>query len=212
MNTETRWTARRRCVGTVGSLLLAAVVLTCGTPAGAADRQYVWQRLDQFVAIEKQDGSETSPDAPNDHPARLSAEVIRATLGTLLFTSTENEKPEALFTDGELATLGETLSRGLSQARPDEDVTFALIGLHQSVLGLFKQPMVTTGRLFVSRATQSYPGDGPRAGERKGRPSPQAVRSRFTNQGIRHFLAGVGAGDPSSDRQRQAGVVDTRTG
>jgi len=37
---------------------------------------------------------------------------------------------------------------GLRKAARDEDVTFAIIGLHKSAIGLAKSPKVTTGRLF----------------------------------------------------------------
>ena len=132
------------------ALLLFAIVIGNCTPAGAADRKNIWQRLDQFVAIEKQDSAKGSPPPPNDQPAQLSADTIRATLGMLSIMLKESENPTPLFTEGELTALGSALAQGLSQARPDEDVTFAIIGLHPSLLGL-KSPMVTTGRLFFSK-------------------------------------------------------------
>jgi putative oligomerization/nucleic acid binding protein len=151
MNRGKRRNVRKRLVGLIGSLLLSGLVLAGGTTATAADRRVVWQKLDQFVAIEKQDGSVTTPTTPNDHPAQLTAEMIRATLGPLRVTFRESAEPQPLFTDGELEILGETVRQGLSQVSPDEDVTFALIGLHPALFGMFKQPMVTAGRLFVSK-------------------------------------------------------------
>ena len=52
-----------------GSMLLVGLA-TGGRVAAAAERRPVWERLDQFVAVEKQDGGPGTPATRNDHPAR----------------------------------------------------------------------------------------------------------------------------------------------
>ncbi|HEY6838133.1 MAG TPA: SHOCT domain-containing protein [Geobacteraceae bacterium] len=130
----------------ITAALLITVGIACGTQAFASERRNVWERGDEFVAVEKQ---ENASAAPNEHPAKLAAETLRATLSGLRVQPKGSKESALLFTEGELETLGDALQQGLSLARSDEDVTFALVGLHPALLGLFKQPMVTTGRLFV---------------------------------------------------------------
>jgi hypothetical protein len=71
-------------------------------------------------------------------------------LGSLQVRLKGEERPSALFTPGELEIIAGPASKALAVATPDEDVTFAVIGLHPALMGLMKKPLVTTGRLFVS--------------------------------------------------------------
>jgi hypothetical protein len=100
------------------------------------------------VAVEKQDGGAT-PAAPSDHPASVAPEVLQAALGSLQVRVQGSEQNVPLFAEGEAELIATAASKGLALARPDEDVTFAVVGLHPALLGLMKRPLVTTGRLFV---------------------------------------------------------------
>ncbi|WP_298273411.1 SHOCT domain-containing protein [Geobacter sp.] len=133
----------RTLLGVVGGLLLAGMGLGGAVSVSAAERRPVWERQDQFVALEKQDVS----DAPNEHPARLSSQVLRQTLGALQ-VRLEGGQPVPLFTEGELDVLGPELQKALELATPDDDVTFAMMGLHPTLLGFVKKPLLTTGRIF----------------------------------------------------------------
>jgi hypothetical protein len=146
MKKEKTRTVRESLVRVIAGVMLIGIGLSCGTSAFASDRRNVWERADQFVAVEKQDG--VAP-TPNDHPAKLAPETIRATLANLRVQLEGSKEPSPLLTEGELEILGGAVQQGLGLAASDEDVTFALVGLHPALLGLFKQPMVTTGRLFV---------------------------------------------------------------
>ena len=146
MNRVKTWTVRESLSRGIAAVALIGICLSCWSPAFASDRRDIWQRVDQFVAVEKQDG--VSP-TKNDHPATLAAETLRAILANLQVQMKGSKEPVPLFTEGELETLGDAAQQGFGLAGPDEDVTFALIGNHPALFGFFKQPMVTTGRLFV---------------------------------------------------------------
>lgn len=118
-------------------------------PATAAERRMLWQSRDQFVALEQQDGETTGPALPNEHPATITGEQLATLLAALQLKATESAAPEPLFTRETQETLVAQLLPGLRQATPTDDLTFAVIGLHEALFGLAKEPRVTTGRLFV---------------------------------------------------------------
>jgi len=139
-------------------LLLVIIVagtawwLTAGIqpdPAAAAERHVLWQSRDQFVALEPQDAESTGPATPNEHPATVTDMQLATLLAALQFQSTKSAAPEPLFTRKTLEALIPHLILGVRKAAPGEDITFAVIGLHDALYGLTKEPRVTTGRLFV---------------------------------------------------------------
>ncbi|HZV82696.1 MAG TPA: SHOCT domain-containing protein [Geobacteraceae bacterium] len=119
------------------------------SPAAAAERNMLWQSREQFLALESQDKGETGPPAPNDHPAVITEEQLTTLLAQLTLRAADGSAPEPLFTRKSLETLAPKIVLGLRQAQPSEDLTFAVIGLHEALYGLAKVPRVTTGRLFV---------------------------------------------------------------
>lgn len=118
-------------------------------PAAAAERRLLWQSRDQFVALEPQDAEKTGPATPNEHPAAITDAQLATLLAPLQFRSTESASTVPLFTRETLETLTPQLAPGLQKAAPGEDITFAVIGLHDALYGLTREPRVTTGRLFV---------------------------------------------------------------
>jgi hypothetical protein len=123
-------------------------ILALATTSPAAPQKPLWQSSDQFVALEPQDSLPTAPAAANDHPATLTSDRIAAILASLEIRAADNDKPAALFTRSSVQTIAPHLAQGLLQASPAEDVTFAVIGLHDTLYGLAKTPKVTTGRVF----------------------------------------------------------------
>jgi len=119
-------------------------------PASAAERRLLWQSRDQFVALEQQDAGATGPALLNEHPAELTGEQLAAQLAALQFRATEHDAAEPLFSRETLETLVPQLLLGLRQATPGEDLTFAVIGLHEALYGLAREPRVTTGRIFIT--------------------------------------------------------------
>jgi hypothetical protein len=131
-----------------GTFLLAAF---CLFPASghAAERQMLWQSREQFVALEPRDNTVTGPPEQNGHPATLTIDQLTTLLAAVQFTAGKNTAAEPLFTGQALETLTPQLVLGLQKATPGEDLTFAIISLHRALLGLAKEPRVTTGRLFI---------------------------------------------------------------
>ncbi len=123
------------------SFLLAATAL-------AANRNTLWQSSDQFVALEPQDSLPAGPAKPNDHPVRLTSDRLTSILASLNMSTNDGDKPEPLFSAASVVTIVPHLLQGLTEASPTEDVTFAIIGLHDTLYGLAKSPKVTTGRVF----------------------------------------------------------------
>lgn len=136
------------------NLLVTACALAglCGNvhpvDSFAADSRMIWQSRDQFVALERQDRGPDGPALPNDHPAELTPDRLTALLASIDLRSADNDKPVPLFTRAAVQVLAPHLRQGLRQAAPGEDVTFAVIGLHDALYGLAKSPKVTTGRVF----------------------------------------------------------------
>lgn len=130
-------------------LILAFSLSGCGgnrlNNKKADVKSVIWEKQDQFVRIESQD-RESILVQDNDHPAKLSPNLIRKTLGSLEVQFGENGTPVPVFSQDELEILSEPISRGLAQAKPDEDVTFAISGIHQE----HNAPEMSTYRLFVT--------------------------------------------------------------
>jgi len=136
--------ANRLC--SVASALL--VILMFSSTSRASDVRYLWQSRDQFVALEPQDRDSTGPAQPNDHPAELTLDRLSAILSSIDIRLPGAAKPEPLLTGPAVEVLAPYLRQGLQQASPNQDVTFAVIGLHNALFGLAKSPKVTTGRVF----------------------------------------------------------------
>src|SRR6185369_1394666 len=140
-----------RCSDTnlLGSVTFALLVLLMLPSTSHASKiRYLWQSSDQFVALELQDSVSPGPVQPNDHPIELPLDRIAAMLASIDIHATDNGKPEPLFTRSGVEVLAPHLQQGLRQVSSNEDVTFAVIGLHDSLYGLGKSPKVTTGRVF----------------------------------------------------------------
>jgi len=136
--------ANRLCFGSLALLVL--LMLVPAHPANAG--RQIWQSRDQFVALEHQDSLKNGTVLLNDHPLAIPIDRLTAMLASIEFEPAGSGKPEQIFTKQSLETLAPQLAEGFRQAAPDEDVTFAIIGLHQSLLGLAKSPGVTSGRAF----------------------------------------------------------------
>jgi len=130
------------CFGTAGCSLFKSNVAQSG------EDRTIWHSREQNVKIVKQDSVKGGVVTPNDHPIMLDSGQIRNGLASLYVRLTENEKSVPVFTNPELDVLCGKLSEGLSQAGPNEDVTFVVTGQRKAVYGLAKQRKVTSGRVF----------------------------------------------------------------
>jgi hypothetical protein len=124
------------------------IILMLTSTSHASSVRHIWQSSDQFVALDHQDSFATGAVQPNDHPVELTKDRITAILASIDISATDGGNPEPLFTKSAVQNIAPHLLQGLRQASPAEDVTFAVIGLHDSLYGFAKSPKVTTGRVF----------------------------------------------------------------
>jgi len=144
-NLVNAWGAKLFVVG----LLFACGIAGCATmKTGATGKKTVWELRDQFVKIERQDAPAGGSAPANAHPADVSVDRLRNILQSIQVRFRDEDKAVQLFNEEEINILSEKIHGGLLSAGPDEDVTFAVIGHYVALLGIFKEPMVTTGRVF----------------------------------------------------------------
>lgn len=130
------------------ALALTIMSLACMPPqAQAGSKERFWRHRDQYVRLEPQDRGK-QPPAPNAHPVNLEPARIREMLGSLEIRYPKRDKAETLFTSGELDVLQNTVSEALAAATPEQDVTFAIVGIHRGLFAFNHDRSVTTGRLF----------------------------------------------------------------
>lgn len=130
-------------------LIAFAALLAASSDSRAADtKRVLWESRDQFVALESQDAVKGATKVPNDHPAEFTQDRLTEIMGSIEVRDDKEGKTEALFTAKTLEILVPYLLDAFRQASPQEDVTFAFIGLHLAARGFAKSPMVTTCRMF----------------------------------------------------------------
>ncbi len=126
----------------VNSLFIGFLLFT--TPSTHAwfgqDDKVFWHFRDEYVRLE-------SSDTTNEHPAQLSPAEVRASLASISVQMPDSAI--SLFSHKELETLSEPVSKALAAAKPNEDVTIAIIGMHPGVIS--QENRVTTARLFVQQ-------------------------------------------------------------
>lgn len=130
-------------------LLASLVLLVVASSCLADSKRLLWESRDQFVAIESSDAVKGGTRIPNQHPADISRERLIDVLSSIQLRPEEKKDPPLpLFTERSLEILCPYLEDALKQAKPDEDITFAIIGLHTTTMGFAKVPKATAGRLF----------------------------------------------------------------
>lgn len=110
------------------------------------DGRTLWEAGLQYVKIVNQD----VPGLANEHPEALTADELRAVLGSLYVSekSLFKKKDVPLFSRGELQILSTVMASGLGQAQTNEDLTFVSIGSHAGLIA--KEQKTNTGRVFIS--------------------------------------------------------------
>lgn len=130
-------------------VLASLVFLVVASSCLAGSKRMLWESRDQFVAIESSDAVKGGNRIPNQHPADIPRERLIDILASIqLRPEDKKDPPLPLFTDKSLEILAPYLEDALKQASPDEDVTFAIIGLHLAPMGMSRVPKATAGRLF----------------------------------------------------------------
>jgi len=154
---ENKALPRRRWLPAVA---IFAVVATAGCSLFGSDSKSaesveqkidkdVWHMRDMFVRLEAQDKPKGAAVAPNQHPVSITQEQLYNALSQITIETSEKTGYLPLFTEFELGVLSKNVSDGLAEARPDQDVTFAVVGWHKGA-GVFalSEQEVTTGRVF----------------------------------------------------------------
>ncbi len=144
---KSRSLACRLFLGVLAMLVLAGCAGSLFGSKSNESNTIIWKHRDQYVRIEAQDRGEVPPP-PNDHPVNLSPELIRDMLSALEVEFDDKNKPVSVFTQNELEILGDALSDGLAKARPREDVTFAIAGVHRAFISFTTDRAYLTGRMF----------------------------------------------------------------
>ena len=87
----------------------------------------------------------------NEHPSLITDDELRTVLSSLYITQKSfisKNKEVPLLSSAELSVLSIAIANGLSQAQPEEDITFVSIGSHKGMIA--KEQKTTTGRVFIS--------------------------------------------------------------
>lgn len=106
------------------------------------DTAFHWGDWDFIQAVGREGGSEA-----NQHPARLGADEIAASLASVHTNWKGGQVP--LFSPDEIERLAPALALGLGAIGPDQDLVFLITGQHKQ-LGAFGLKLSTTGRVFVA--------------------------------------------------------------
>jgi hypothetical protein len=88
----------------------------------------------------------------NDHPVELNAEEISKALESLKILEKDgadtDKEQKSVFTSEQINLLSQNLAKGLTNAKPNQDIIFALEKSDNKVLGLIKDRSFVAGRAF----------------------------------------------------------------
>lgn len=137
-----------RVAGLLAGYLCA--VLSCLPSAYAASNSVIWERGDQIVKLVRQDDDSATP---NEHPTGITADEIKAMLGTLRFRYADEDPADGVsvpvFTRTDIDNLGKALAIGLGRATPSQDLIFHVVSARRLSPGaLAKRNRVSAGRVF----------------------------------------------------------------
>lgn len=118
------------------------------TPPSQSEINKVLWRGSQGGWIYRVDAEAVAPAL--DHPVQLNMAWLRNYLASLEMFKEEGDDTTdlSLFSDKQLDRLVPALVRGLARAKPGQEIVFAIAGPRPGAR-LFKQTVVTTGRVFV---------------------------------------------------------------
>mgnify|MGYP000692169854 CR=1 FL=1 len=146
----------------LGSIIVVSLVMSmsltgCGTltrDKAATDEEIIagqegrtmWEAGLQYVKIVDSDKS----GIVNEHPESITSEQLRTVLSSLYVSDRVllRETQFPVFSPAELQVLSATIPNALSQAGPEEDITFVSIGLHKGTIA--RERKTNTGRVFMS--------------------------------------------------------------
>ena len=100
-----------------------------------------------FIRTEK---IEKKTKSLNNHPIKISEDVLRKMLKQLSYKYDRSEPEIPLFSKKGLLLLTEYIPKALMTAKPNEDITFVVKGNHRSARWAFQEERLSSGRLFVA--------------------------------------------------------------
>ncbi|BAW79391.1 hypothetical conserved protein [Candidatus Nitrosoglobus terrae] len=107
------------------------------------ENRVIWEEGEQYVRFNSNDRV-----ANNQHPAAITEKDMRVVLESLLVSERQflSKKLYPIFSPAEIQVLTPALVKGLAMARPDQDIAFVTIGVHQGAFAKVRE--VNTGRVF----------------------------------------------------------------
>lgn len=117
-----------------------APAATTATSANAKQRVWQVREFSRIELVAREAGAE-----PNQHPATVSADVLRQQLAQVQFTGRNGA--QALFSADEVGELVGPLAQALGRAGPGDDVL--LLSSARRAGDIFVSPLAVTVRLFV---------------------------------------------------------------
>ena len=110
----------------------------------------IWRKdRNEYIKYAQQDESYFGN---NDHPVELDEEQIRTALESLRIPEKQKAASEegqiSVFTDIQIELLSQNLAKGLTQAKPNQDIIFALEKKNDKLFGVIKNRLFVAGRAF----------------------------------------------------------------
>lgn len=114
------------------------------------DEDVIWKKdKNVFIKYARQDKTYFGS---NDHPVELNTEEISKALGSLKIKGRggkdANKDHKSVFTSEQIDLLSQNLAIGLTKAKPNQDIIFALEKHNNKILGLIKNQYFVAGRAF----------------------------------------------------------------
>ena len=151
------------------ALLLQSILIFLGLitvlPQARADVVLWKSGKNLYIKLEDQEGSAAKP---NDQPVTLDAKKLVNALNALRIRGNyaKAEEMKTLFSIQQVQILGQYLAKGLQQARPDQDIVFALIKRHRGLLSIETVDYVAGRAFYVDGKLNIIIGDYNRPADR----------------------------------------------
>jgi len=127
--------------------------LYAGGLFGSDHEEVLWQSgINLYIKLVRQEGAGKGKTPPNDHPVILESGQITNALNMIEFWEKKGYTGEAganrVFSVSQARLLGNFLSKGLANAKPNQDIVFALATTEKGLLGISPHKLYMAGRAF----------------------------------------------------------------
>jgi hypothetical protein len=199
-------------------LIFAGIIVAL--PQARADNILWRSGKNLYIKLVDQEGDASKP---NDQPVTLDAgKVVNALKALQLHGKyTKKEEVSPVFSIQQAQTLGENIAKGLQQARPDQDIVFALIKRHRGLLSIQTVDYVAGRAFYVDGKLNIIIGDYDRPADRFKERTTQSMGGGdvqyFFNNGSRGSKSGfkksviTGDGISTHENRKDWLLVDVDT-